>query len=55
MNTSMGYHTFAFFQKMNEEEFSIVTGDFILYAKKNKYMKRFPVKDRMDKSVGIHL
>lgn len=46
MNTSMGYHTFAFFQKMNEEEFSIVTGDFILYAKKNKYMKRFPVKDR---------
>lgn len=46
MNTSIGYHTFAFFQKVKWDEFSSLTQDFISYASKNKDMKRFPLKSR---------
>lgn len=44
MNTSMGYHTFSFFQKTDYDEFYRLSSDFILYANKNTDMKRFPVK-----------
>lgn len=43
MNTSIGYHTLSFFQRVNGEEFSSLTKDFIAYADKNKdTIKRFP-------------
>ena len=31
-NTSMGYHTFAFFQKTDEEEYQILECDFSEYT-----------------------
>lgn len=46
MNTSIGYHTFAFFQKLDGEAFSSLTSDFIGYANKNKDLDRFPLKNR---------
>lgn len=46
-NTSLGYHTFAFFQKAAEDEFSCLTSDFIAYANRNKEIKRFPMKNDM--------
>lgn len=46
-NTSLGYHTFSFFQKAAEDEFSCLTSDFIAYANKNKDIKRFPMKNNM--------
>lgn len=52
MNTSMGYHTFAFFQKLNGHEFSMLTSAFILYAEKNKNIKRFPIKDKGGRTVA---
>lgn len=44
-NTSLGHHTFAFFQKAKEDEFSLLTQDFIAYANKNNDMKRFPLSN----------
>ena len=46
MNTSIGYHTFAFFQKIKGDEFFKLTQDFISYANTNKDMKRFPMKNQ---------
>ena len=48
-NTSLGFHTFAFFQKANSEEFSLLTGDFIKYANNNSEMKRFPIENQKGK------
>ena len=65
-NTSMGYHTFAFFQKTNEEEYQVLENDFIGYMQRTKKLKRSPVqnKDKIqigwqytykdDKEKGIH-
>lgn len=51
-NTSLGYHTFAFFQKTKEDDFFLLTRDFILYANKNSDMKRFPVKNKKGRQIG---
>lgn len=65
-NTSMGYHTFAFFQKTDEEEYQLLENDFIGYMQRTKKLKRSPVqnKDKIqigwqytykdDKEKGIH-
>ncbi len=45
INTSLGYHTFAFFQKAKDEEFYCLTSDFIAYANRNRDVKRFPLKN----------
>lgn len=45
MNTSLGYHTFAFFQKAKEDEFDSLTTNFMVYAKSNNDIKRFPIKN----------
>jgi len=52
MNTSLGYHTFAFFQKLSEEEYNILSGDFISYRKKNKDIKGFPVENKRGEKLG---
>lgn len=44
-HTSLGYHTFAFFQKTSAETFEEITTDFIVYANKNEDIKRFPLKN----------
>lgn len=44
-NTSLGYHTFAFFQKEKEDIFNALTTDFIAYANKNNDIKRFRLKN----------
>lgn len=44
-NTSLGYHTFAFFQKEKEDIFNKLETDFMIYAKKNNDIKRFPLEN----------
>ena len=51
-NTSMGYHTFAFFQKTNEEEYQILNNDFIGYMRETKKMKRTPVEGKDKVQIG---
>lgn len=51
-NTSLGYHTFQFFQKTNDEDFSLLTDDFIAYANQNNEMKRFPIISKEGISIG---
>lgn len=45
-NTSEGYHTFAFFQRAKDEEYSLLENDFIGYMKDTGELKRCPVKDK---------
>lgn len=51
-NTSMGYHTFAFFQKTNEEEYQHLESDFIGYMQKTKKMNRTPVEGKDKVYIG---
>ena len=51
-NTSMGYHTFAFFQKMDYEEYCILENDFIGYMRKTGKLKRSPVKTKEGVQIG---
>ncbi len=51
-NTSLGYHTFSFFQNLKADEYDSVSTDFAMYARKNKDMKGFPVKDKKGKTIG---
>lgn len=44
-NTSLGYHTFSFFQKLKEDDYFSLSGDFDKYARINKNMKKTPVKN----------
>ncbi len=44
-HSSIGYHTFSFFQKTTPEEFSVLTSDFIEYARKNSNVKCFNNKN----------
>lgn len=64
-NTSIGYHTFAFFQKTDEEEYQLLGNDFTGYIQKTKKLKKTPVlKDNVrigwkysyidNKEKGIH-
>lgn len=45
-NTSLGYHTFSFFQRLKEDEYFALSGSFMDYANLNKDMKMFPVKNK---------
>lgn len=45
-NTSLGYHTFSFFQKLNEDEYFSLSSDFRAYAGRNNDMKGTPVKNK---------
>lgn len=51
-NTSMGYHTFAFFQKTDEEEYQILECDFSEYMQRTKKLKRSPVKNKEKVQIG---
>lgn len=51
-NTSMGYHTFAFFQKMNEEEYQILENDFLGYIGETGKLKRSPALNRDEVQIG---
>lgn len=48
----MGYHTFAFFQKMDYEEYCILENDFIGYMRKTGKLKRSPVKTKEGVQIG---
>lgn len=48
----MGYHTFAFFQKTNEEEYQLLESDFIGYMRRTKKLKRSPVKSKDGIQIG---
>lgn len=51
-NTSMGYHTFAFFQKIDYEEYCILENDFIGYMRKTDKMKKSPVESKDGVQIG---
>lgn len=51
-NTSAGYHTFSFYQKLSVEDYSVLIGDFRAYAHKNEDIKDFPIKDKSGKVIG---
>ena len=51
-NTSLGYHTFSFFQKLKDEEYLDLSSDFRVYARKNEAMKETPVKNKKGQITG---
>lgn len=51
-NTSMGYHTFAFFQKMDYEGYCFLDNDFIGYMRETGKMQRTPIKNKEKKQIG---
>ena len=44
-NTSLGVHTFAFYQKLDEDSFSSLEDDFISYMKKTGAIARYPIEN----------
>lgn len=51
-NTSLGFHTFSFFQRAKENDFFPLTSDFIICANNNSDMKRFPIKNKKGHQIG---
>lgn len=51
-NTSTGYHTFSFYQKVNSDDYSMLTNDFKAYLHRNDDIKYFPIKDKNGKNIG---
>lgn len=51
-NTSLGYHTFSFFQKTNEADFSSITRDFMMFADTSGELKRFPIQNKKRETIG---
>ena len=51
-NTSMGYHTFAFFQRTNNDEYQFLNSDFIGYMQETKKLKRSPAVDKNGERIG---
>ena len=51
-NTSAGYHTFSFYQKVNSDDYSMLINDFVMYRHKNDDIKDFPIKDKDGKTIG---
>lgn len=51
-NTSMGYHTFAFFQKTDYDEYCSLDSDFIGYMRETGKLKRTPVKNKDNVQIG---
>lgn len=51
-NTSAGYHTFSFYQKVTMDDYSILASDFSVYRKKNKDIQSFPLEDKRGKKIG---
>ena len=51
-NTSAGYHTFSFYQKLKADEYSELITDFRMYEIENKDVGSFPIKDKNGKIIG---
>ena len=51
-NTSLGYHTFAFFQKTDYEEHCFLENDFIGYMRESGRLERIPIKNKDKKQIG---
>ncbi len=51
-NTSLGVHTFSFFQRLDEYSYFSVNVDFQKYMNEYGTIKRRPIKDKDDKIVG---
>ena len=51
-NTSVGYHTFSFYQRVNSDDYSMLINDFMMYKHKNEDIKDFPIKDKDGKTIG---
>lgn len=51
-NTSLGYHTFAFFQKTNVEEYQLLENDFIGYKQETKKLQRRPAVNKDEVQIG---
>lgn len=51
-NTSMGYHTFSFFQRIKEDEYQELSCDFQSYANGNNNLKGFPIEGKEHKRIG---
>lgn len=51
-NTSAGYHTFSFYQKLSIDDYSMLVNDFRVYKHKNEDMKNFPIKDKSGNVIG---
>ena len=51
-NTSMGYHTFSFFQRIKEDEYQELSCDFQRYANGNNNLKGFPIEGKEHKRIG---
>ena len=47
-NTSIGFHTFSFFQKLSEGDYSSLEGDFIQQVRDGN-MKRLPIEDKKNR------
>lgn len=51
-NTSAGYHTFSFYQKVNTDDYAMLSNDFTMYKHKNRDIMDFPIKDKNGKIIG---
>lgn len=51
-NTSAGYHTFSFYQKVSSDDYSMLASDFRVYKNKNEDIYDFPIKDKKGKIIG---
>ena len=51
-NTSAGYHTFSFYQKLTTDDYSILVSDFSIYRNKNKDIQSFPLENKNGKKIG---
>lgn len=51
-NTSAGYHTFSFYQKVTTDDYSMLVSDFSVYRNKNKDIQSFPLEDKSGKKIG---
>lgn len=52
INTSMGYHTFSFFQKLSEEDYFDLSVAFGLYVQKNKDVREFHISNKAEENIG---
>lgn len=51
-NTSAGYHTFSFYQKLSNDDYTMLISDFREYRHKIGDIKDFPIKDKHGKVIG---
>lgn len=51
-NTSAGYHTFAFYQKVSSDNYLLLASDFRVYKNKNEDIYDYPIEDKEGKIIG---